>query len=114
MTRGAQPKNTNALKHGFYSRRFNSTESLDLQSITAVGLQDEILMLRVAIRRLFESSEEASDLKTLADAVNVLSMSADRLSSIMRNDQFLSGPQSSQFATDLSTALAATLEDLRK
>ena len=37
MTRGAQPKNTNALKHGFYSRRFNSTESLDLQSITAVG-----------------------------------------------------------------------------
>ena len=27
---GAQPGNTNALKHGFYSRRFSNSECLDL------------------------------------------------------------------------------------
>lgn len=52
--RGAQPGNRNAFKHGFYSRGFRSLELEDLQHITSGGVLDEIDMLRVLSRRLFE------------------------------------------------------------
>lgn len=45
--RGGQPGNTNALKHGFYSRRFRDIEFSDLDVITVADLQNEIAMMRV-------------------------------------------------------------------
>jgi hypothetical protein len=44
--RGAQPGNTNALQHGFYSRQMHSGEIADLSAITP-DLNGEIAMLRV-------------------------------------------------------------------
>ena len=38
--------NTNALKHGFYSRRFRSADLQDLDTHDFSGLQDEIVMIR--------------------------------------------------------------------
>jgi hypothetical protein len=46
-SRGGQPGNTNALKHGFYSRRFRDIEFSDLDVITVADLQNEIAMMRV-------------------------------------------------------------------
>ena len=112
--RGAQPGNNNALKHGFYSRKFRPQENIDLEAITATGLQDEIAMIRVAIRRLFEAaSAPVPQLSELTNVVDVLTRAGDRLGSILRVDQVLNGPQASQFASDLSTALADTLKELR-
>jgi hypothetical protein len=51
--KGAQPGNTNALKHGFYSRFFKEGEVTDLSSL-APDLTDEIAMLRVITRRLLD------------------------------------------------------------
>ena len=52
--RGGQPGNTNALKHGFYTKQFSITERRGLQEIEGVVLSDEIGLLRVLIRRFAE------------------------------------------------------------
>jgi hypothetical protein len=41
-SRGAQPGNTNALKHGFYSKRFSQLELTDLETALGDGLGDEV------------------------------------------------------------------------
>jgi len=51
--KGAQPGNLNALKHGFYSRRFHKQELDDLDTIPP-GVLSEIALMRVSLRRLFE------------------------------------------------------------
>ena len=50
--RGGQPGNTNALKHGFYTKNFSLAERRGLQATEGVALGDEIGLLRVLIRRL--------------------------------------------------------------
>jgi len=45
--RGGQPGNVNAVKHGFYSRRFRELEAEDLDAALQNGLGDEIDMMRV-------------------------------------------------------------------
>lgn len=57
---GAQPGNFNTLKHGFYSRRFQAAEVADLDLLTAqVGdVDQEITMLRVAMRRVMSRLKE--------------------------------------------------------
>ena len=51
--KGAQPGNQNALKHGYYSRRFQKQELDDLDKIPP-GVLSEIALMRVSLRRLFE------------------------------------------------------------
>jgi hypothetical protein len=58
---GAQPGNTNALRHGFYSRRFCRAEKDDLQRNLLNNLDDEIALLRVAIRRVFDEADTRKD-----------------------------------------------------
>jgi len=47
---GGQPGNTNALKHGFYSRRFCDLELGDFESSLGDDLQSEVAMLRAGQR----------------------------------------------------------------
>ena len=47
---GGQPGNTNALKHGFYTKNFSLAERRGLQAAKGVVLGDEISLLRVLIR----------------------------------------------------------------
>ena len=49
--RGGQPGNTNAIKHGFYSKNFSLAERRGLKVTEGVVLGDEISLLRVLIRR---------------------------------------------------------------
>jgi len=53
-SRGGQPGNANAVKHGFYSRKFRDLESQDLETALRDGLGDEIALMRVMIRRVFD------------------------------------------------------------
>jgi hypothetical protein len=50
--RGGQPGNSNAFKHGFYTKNFSPAECRGLQSTQGVVLGDEIALLRVLINRL--------------------------------------------------------------
>ena len=61
----------NALKHGFYSQRFSPIELQDLDIALADGLDDEIALLRVTIRRVFDlATEEGEDTETWFKALS--------------------------------------------
>ena len=55
---GAPEGNWNAFKHGFYSKRFRPLELSDLDTALGDGLEDEIALLRVIIRRVFECAND--------------------------------------------------------
>lgn len=52
--RGGQPGNINALKHGFYTRRFTQTDLAGVESTDYHGLMEEIAIIRLYARRLIE------------------------------------------------------------
>ena len=86
---GAQPGNTNALKHGFYSRRFNKIENQDLESSSLDDLSGEIALLRVFTRRVFELAQDVDDLDQAVHLLSVFSLSVGKLSSAQRTRAFI-------------------------
>jgi hypothetical protein len=110
--RGAQPNNTNAVKHGFYSRQFHGLETQDLDSALLDGLEDEIALLRVIIRRVFDYSSSAEqNLETWSTALSTLGAAATRLAHLLRTQKLLGGEDSTSSAA-LSEALAAVTKEL--
>lgn len=67
--RGAQPSNTNALKHGFYSRFFNLAEIQAISKIDPSGLKNEIDLIRIISRRIIDlwNSASSADIPILSD-----------------------------------------------
>ncbi len=60
--RGGQPGNSNALKHGFYSRRFSKLELKDLDAIlNHHKFEDEIALLHVISRRMFNIADKDAE-----------------------------------------------------
>jgi hypothetical protein len=94
--RGAQPGNTNALKHGFYSRRFTAGDREDLEARLSEGVSDEIAMLRVIVRRMFNATldsgtpdQPGQDLEQLSRTINTLSIAAIRIGNLLKLQQML-------------------------
>ena len=104
--RGAQPGNTNALKHGFYSRRFNKIETQDLESSNLDDLSGEIALLRVFTRRVFELAQDVDDLDRAVHLLSVFSLSVGKLSSAQRTRAFLRSLGHDEMAQTLQQALA--------
>jgi hypothetical protein len=80
--RGAPRGNKNALKHGFYARNFDKIDLADLKTVSFDGLNDEITMLRVFMRRLterFQSTEDLSAALAVVRALSIASFSLARL-----------------------------------
>lgn len=103
--RGAQPGNKNALKHGFYSGRFKKIELDDLDVVNA-GVQDEIALLRISIRRLFEHvTDEGVDVETWINYLNSISAALARLSILLK-------VQAGLGEDDQGAWLSAVLKDL--
>ena len=105
--RGGQPGNTNAFKHGFYTKNFSLAERRGLETVKGVVLGEEIALLRVLIRRFAEeilSSQTATPMET-AGNLAVISEAMLRLASLLRTDHMLGGTQSSTFFEQLSLAL---------
>ena len=110
--RGAQPGNTNALKHGFYSPRFSPLELRDLDTALADGLDDEIALLRVTIRRVFDlATDEGEDSETWFKALSTLGMASTRLAGLLRTQKIIQGDTSS-VASALSQALGEVCDEL--
>jgi len=83
-TRGAQPGNLNALKHGFYSRQFRSREHVDLDALLTVDLNDEIHLLRILMRRALELSSDTEDLAECLATLKAISAASARLTNMLR------------------------------
>jgi hypothetical protein len=109
---GAQPGNINALKYGFYSQRFNPLEIRDLNISLADGLEDEIALLRVTIRRVFDlATEEGEDSETWFKALSTLGLASTRLAGLVRTQKLIKG-DSSSIASALSQALGEVCDEL--
>ncbi len=107
---GAQPGNTNALKHGEYSKRLEAP----LPAADPLSMDDEIAMLRFAMRRVFSFAEhhEEQDLQTWGDTLNLLSRSASRLAQVLRTKQQLQTERKDDPATALQRALAEVTHEM--
>ena len=99
---GGQPGNLNAFKHGFYSRRFRTLELSDLSTVLTGNLTDEIALLRVIIRRVFELAD--TDAETLEDwqmALSTLGAAATRVAGMLRTQFMISGNKGGDDLTNL-------------
>jgi hypothetical protein len=116
--RGGQPGNVNALKHGFYSHTFRNEEREDLEALMAQGVEEEIALLRVYIRRVAEIAEkhEQEGADPLDKAIHVMSavgMASLQLGSLLRVQKIL-GKGGDDVAETISQALTEVLEELRE
>jgi hypothetical protein len=109
--RGAPKGNHNAVKHGFYARQFNQQETSDLSSTEPLALQDEILMLRVFMRRIIERSSEAVTLADNLEVVRVLSLATFSLTRLIRTQLFIAHEGESDFTKAIRTAIDLTSAD---
>ena len=114
--RGGQPGNTNALKHGFYTKNFSLKERRGLQAIEGVVLSDEIGLLRVLIRRFAEQikGSEGVSLNETCQHLSVISEAMVRLASLLRTDNMLGGSEYDTIGAALERSMAAVLEELRE
>ena len=112
--RGGQPGNTNALKHGFYTKNFSLAERRGLQATEGVVLGDEIALLRVLIRRFAEQVQvnQGLALNETAQHLAVVSEAMLRLASLLRTDHMLGGDQTNTFIAKLNLALENVAEEM--
>ncbi len=87
-SRGGQPGNTNALKHGFYTKRFDEQEkeALDLLE-DHLDLMSEIKTLRVVLDRALTritGGLEVEDFTALSSVIGGLSTTIGRLVRLQR------------------------------
>jgi hypothetical protein len=83
--RGAQPGNTNSLKHGFYSHRLREKEA-------DVGLDEVITLLHRLLRRAAEQTADPGlELTVLLKALDRISSAGDRLARLLRAQKELGG-----------------------
>jgi len=114
--KGAQPGNKNALRHGYYSRHFEILEDADLDLFLITDLDNEIHMLRVAMRRLFAGTQtpEGVDLPMTAGNLTALGNTAANLAHLIREKVLLEGAQDKKVSDATAAALADITENLRK
>jgi len=93
--RGGQPGNTNALKHGFYSKRF-WVEGAPPGPMPTSEIKDELDRLRAATQRLSEYMDNfkvknPADLELLGRLVGILSAATTRIASMDRAQKVAQG-----------------------
>ena len=112
--RGAQPGNQNAFKHGFFARKMTPLELSDLETALGDGLADEIALLRVIIRRVFDyaNDHESQTLETWSGSLNTLGAACSRLAGLLRTDQILGGSSSGNLLEELAQAFGVAAHEL--
>ena len=111
--RGAPRGNLNALKHGFYSHLFRKIELGDLQAFPLEGLQDEIGMLRVLIRRVMERAQDVQDLDQALRLLNTLSLATANLSRLVKTQHLIS-TDFSEFDATVDDVISELVENWRQ
>jgi hypothetical protein len=116
--RGAQPGNTNGLKHGFYSRSFHKAEAQDIEALEAQNasntLEDEILLLKIVIRRVFDlACQQEDNLDTWLTALNTLGTAAARQAALFRAKKFVEGGNQNYVAQAIRQAIIEVNVELK-
>lgn len=111
--RGGQPRNVNALRHGFYSRQFKDGEVTDLDVLISEGLSDEINMLRVITRRVMELADDVEKLDTAVEVLGALGLAATRLAGLLKIQKIL-GADEGEVTAAISEALTEILKEWKR
>ena len=102
--RGGQPGNINALKHGFYTRRFTQTQLAGVESTDYNGLMEEIAIIRLYARRLIELDNQSANISQVANILRILCLASITITRLVKTSQFLQSEGNSN-ASDLHQAL---------
>ncbi len=89
--RGAPCGNKNALKHGFYSRQLARSDLDGLKDLRPISLDNEIVLVRVLIRRLVASSQGITDFERLSGLVRTLYFATVSLTRLLRTRHLVEG-----------------------
>jgi hypothetical protein len=108
--RGAPPGNSNAVKHGFYTRRLKHSHLDGVESTDSSGLIEEIALIRVFTRRLIESLDFDGDPFTLAEILRTLCLASSTISRIVRT-QFLLTSTGTSLNDDIDEAIRQINEE---
>lgn len=136
--RGAQPGNQNAdglgkflSQDGPEETTNRELEEVDIEGLTrlmggdeehqddevgrgVLGLESEIQMMRVAMRKLMRMARQATTLGEMMKATQILSLAGERLASMLLAQSRLEKEGKSEFNRDLSLALAQALKELEE
>jgi seryl-tRNA synthetase len=105
---GAQPGNTNALKFGYFSRRFTPLELSDLEALLSANKLDSFInSFCVQFRRYQEIADGEDTKDALADTLNTTGVAMIRMASALRTNQALSKRQ-----TDVAGMLYQVIEEV--
>lgn len=110
--KGAQPGNSNAAAHSFYSDQFDTDElALIASFLSDLTLTDEIWMQRVLNRRLLAhlntTNEEGNSptIEELTKVAEALATGTGRVARLLRDQRALSGEAADGIADAISKAL---------
>jgi hypothetical protein len=110
--RGAPPGNTNALKHGFYSRRLKRSDLSGIEYCDA-RLQEEITMLRVFTRRVIELGKDVDTLPEAVSLLRALCLASTSLTRLMKTQHLLT-PSGNPALDAFHQALDEVVKELGK
>jgi len=109
--RGAQPGNSNALKHGLYSLKRKAVSGDQVEISVIIGLESEIAILRRLIRQIDGFMQEQDiPITGQLSILGALSHATVSLASLLRTEMIL-GINKKDL---LQAALLSALEDLSK
>lgn len=117
--KGAQPKNKNALKHGYYSKQFSADEKARLDGADNLDVLAEINLIRVQIDRLTEQisfdeimrvDQNGSEFRDshYLQQLNTLSAMTGSMATLVRTHYLTHGKSG-----DIQTSILTALEELR-
>jgi hypothetical protein len=97
---------------GFYSGGFEPIELRDLDSALRTGLADEIAMLRVSMRRVFELTSDPRNPGRAEKALGTLGLAATRLAKLLQVEREMTGSNSSAYEA-INEAISQVLDEMR-
>ena len=95
--RRAPRGNRNALKHGFYARPFHPVDLSDPTKLNPSGLDAEIALMRVLMRRLVESSRGLTDFASLTELVRSFTLASLAFTLLLRTRCWIEGKSDDEF-----------------
>lgn len=101
---GAQPGNNNALKHGFYTRRFRPRDLTGVESANIKNLAEEIALIRIFTRRVVEESVKDPDFYDVVSVLRAICLASGTVTRIIKTQSFLAA-DSSVFNVDMDQAI---------
>jgi hypothetical protein len=108
--RGAQFCNNNARKHGFYSNRLPKADLRGVDNTFINSLEDEIVMMRVFLRRLVAHSAEVHTLEQELELMRAVCLATLSITRMIRTQHYIT-PYDSENSRLLDAALTELMEE---